>query len=963
MYSKISTALFFLLFSFSFSYAQKGKVKGVVVSELSNEALFHVSVSVADTSAEFFSDLGGAFSLSLPEGIYQLKFVVANYDSIMLSNVKVLAGEVTVLDTIKMHQKATIYKGVGVSKKRMVNNENSILMAKKDATMVSDGMSNEAFKKTGASDAPSAMKNITGVSISGGKYVYVRGLGDRYTKTILNGLDIPGLDPDRNSLQMDIFPTNVIDNIMVYKSLSAELPADFTGGIVNISIKDFPESKRANVSVSGGYNSLFHFNNNYLTYEGGKTDAFGFDDGTRAIPAISNIPFFNEALSNEAKKARYQEILSNFNPTMAAYREKSLMDYSVGGDYGTYKKYEKLSVGFNIALSYKSNTEYYQNAQFSTYGLSSDVAKTELENRELQVGDYGVKSVLMSGLVGMAIKTAKSKYRLNLLHLQNGESKAGIFDFSSNDQGGVFQAYQHNLDYSQKSLSNILLDGNHSLRSNWNIEWKLSPTYSTMVDPDVRFTRYTNPTPSTYFIGTEAGFPTRIWRNLEEINLASVFHATKTMEVKGKKVKLKTGAAYTYKQRDFIIRNFDINVRNVPLTGDPNELFKDENLWPYNNDMSKGTTYDVPFMPNNPNKFNANSNYAAAYVSTEFTMLKKMKTVIGVRAENFVQRYTGQDQLGKNVLKNDEVLNELDIFPTVNLVYELSKKQNLRSSFAKTIARPSFKELSFAEIFDPITGRTFIGGLFRDANDVAGEVYWDGKLVSTDIYNADLRWEIFLGDGQTISLSAFYKKFIRPIETVQYATQAGSFQPRNVGDGQVLGGEIEFRKNLNFIHAALKNWSINCNFTVTESRIKLSKTEYDSRVANAREGQLIGEYRDMAGQAPYLLNGGIAYNGSEKAGFWKGVEMGLYYNVQGPTLYYVGIVDRPDIYTEPFHSLNFNANKSFGKDKRWQVGVKMENLLNDKLEYVYKAYNANDQYFSQLTPGITFQARLAYKIF
>jgi hypothetical protein len=377
---------------------------------------------------------------------------------------------------------------------------------------------------------------------------------------------------------------------------------------------------------------------------------------------------------------------------------------------------------------------------------------------------------------------------------------------------------------------------------------------------------------------------------------------------------------------------------------------------------TRGTTYEANFIPTNPNQFNANSNNTAAYVSAEFAVLKGLKAVTGIRMEKYVQRYTGQDQLGINILNNDKVLDDLGIFTTINLIYIITGRQNIRFSYAKTIARPSFKELSFAEIADPISGRMFIGGMFRDANDVAGIEYWDGKLVSTDINNFDLRWELFQDNGQMISLSGFYKRFNQPIEIVQYATQTGSFQPRNVGDGQVLGVEIEFRQGLDQISDVLKNFSLTSNLSFTKSRIELSSTELLSKIENARTGETIDKYRVMAGQAPTIINSGLAFNGAEN-GFWNGFEAGLYYNVQGLTLQYVGIADRPDIYTLPFHSLNFNASKRMGKDKRTQIGFKIENILDDKKESVFKSFNPTDQFFTKLEPGITFQMKLTYALF
>jgi outer membrane receptor protein involved in Fe transport len=586
-----------------------------------------------------------------------------------------------------------------------------------------------------------------------------------------------------------------------------------------------------------------------------------------------------------------------------------------------------------------------------------------MEVREHQVGNMGTNNVLLSGMAGFAIKTKNSKYRINILHLQNGESKAAIFDYESTDQGSNFYGFQHNLEYTQRGLTNGLISGKHNFIKNaWEVEWKVSPTYSTIEDPDIRFTRYED-RDGTWSIGTEVGFPERIWRDLDEINIGSILHVKKDFQMLGETSKLLFGGAYTYKERDYVIYNYALNIRgDFPLTGDPDELFWEENLWPRNGDVGSGTTYEAPFIPNNPNQYNSNVNSAAAYVSTELSFNKKFKANIGVRMENFQQRYTGRDQQSNNVLDNDVVLDNLDFFPSINLIYNYKENQNLRLSYSMTVARPSFKELSYAEIYDPVTSRTFIGGLFRDADDVAGVEYWDGNLQSAYIHNFDLRWELFKQRGQLFSLSAYYKSFIKPIEIVQYATRPGAFQPRNVGDGNVYGFEAELRYDLDNFTPTLKSFRVLFNFTYAWSQIKLSKTEYDSRVENARTGQTIDEYRAMAGLAPYLINAGIAYNGGEK-GFWQAFEAGIYYNVQGKTLEYVGIADRPDIYTKPFHSLNFNANKKFGKDNRLQLGLRVENILGSKEQSVYESYKAADRFFENLDPGVHFKLRFSYSLY
>ncbi|MBE0646524.1 MAG: TonB-dependent receptor [Bacteroidales bacterium] len=962
-----SIKLFAILISLllvSLVQGQNGFIRGTVFDDGLGESLPGVTIFLEGTTMGTLTDLDGKFSLEVPPGDYTLRVSYISYETMLIKDLEVKSGEVTLLDNLRLKESSIELNEVTITAKVVRNTETALLMMKMKSANVIDGISAANFRKIGDSDAASSMKRVPGLSVEGGKYVYVRGLGDRYTKTMLNGMDIPGLDPDRNTLQMDIFPTNIIDNIIVYKSFTADLPADFTGGVIDITVKDLPEEKQGGISISAGYNPGSHFNKNYLTYKGGNTDFLGFDDGTRKIPATSNIPFYADVVTDPygAQGMRYQEILESFNPTMAAHTQTSFMDYSMGFSIGDQIPGKKVTFGYNVAISYKNNTDFYKNAEYGHYGLSSDPNVTEMELREFQKGNLGENNVLLGGLAGFAIKTKKSKYRLNLLHLQNGESSAGIFDYIGADQGSNFSGFQHNLGYSERAMTNIFIDGKHLFGDdNWEIVWKLSPTRSTMNDPDIRFTRYITDG-GAYIIGTESGFPERIWRSLKEVNIPATIDVTKTFKMKNQKSILKFGGAFTYKERDFAIRSFAFNIRNVTLTGNPDELFYPENLWPIDSNVNRGTTYDASFIPVNPNQFNSNVNNAAGYLSFEINVFKHLKTILGVRFENYVQRYTGQDQLGIHKLDNEKVLEDNNFFPSVNLIYSLTEKQNLRLSYAMTIARPSFKELSYAEIFDPISGRTFIGGLFRDANDAAGIVYWDGNLKSTNIHNFDLRWEWFPRSRQTISVSGFYKRFISPIEIVQYATLQGAFQPRNVGDGQVFGGELELRLNLDLIAKALEKFQFTANFTYVKSRIKLSTTEYESRLANARTGQSISEYRAMAGQAPYVINCGLSYNGG-KNGFWNEFEAGLYYNVQGLTLEYVGMVDRPDIYTKPFNSLNFNANKNFGKKKRVQVGLKVENILNAKKESVYKSYEAADQYFLRLNPGMTFKVSVKYSLF
>lgn len=943
-------------------FAQNGFIQGTLYED-NGETVPFSQVTVVETEKLLQTDLDGVFQVELPAGTYTLEFYSFGFEKKRITGIEVIAGETNLLGDVVLQQESNVIGAVTVTASADRETEQAILLQRRNATNVMDGISAARFRKVGDSDAAASMKRVVGVSVEGGKYVYVRGLGDRYTKTLLNGLDVPGLDPDRNTIQMDIFPTGIIENIIVNKTFEASLPADFTGGIVDINLKDFPEERQQTISASVGYNPNFHFNGDYLTYEGGNTDFLGFDDGTRAIPAEDNIPQFAQAVGNPNGETgqRYQDILRSFNPTMSTYQTSSLMDFSLGYSIGDMTRHDGYSQGYTFAISYKNSTEYYDEAIYGRYGLNADPSVFEMETREFQTGSFGTNNVLVSILGGYAYKTGTSKYSIKAIHLQNGESKAGIFEYYNSDQGAIFEGIQHNLEYSQRSLSNLLISGKHSYpESNWDVEWKVSPTYSILYDPDVRFTRYEIRN-NDFIIGTEAGLPQRIWRNLGELNLSERVDLTKKYTAFDSDAKLQFGLSNTFKNRNYNIRSFNLNVRGgIPLTGNPDELFYEENLWP-NPGTGSGTTYDAVFLPTNPNDYNAKVFNTGAYVSTNLELGVRLKGTVGVRVEHFLQLYTGQNQLGTIIYNNEEVLNNINVFPSLSLVYAADEKTNLRFSYSTTVARPSLKEISFAEIFDPLTGRTFVGGLFRDEDVNSNTVFWDGNLQSSIIQNLDFRYELYNAPGSSVSFGVFYKYFQNPIEIVQFVTLANSFQPRNVGDANLFGGEFEIRQNLSFLSEDLKSFSFNGNITYTSSRIQLSPTEYESRVNNAREGQEIDRYRPMAGQAPLVINAGFSYTGTPQTSS-AGWEVGLFYNVQSSTLQYVGIVDRPDIYTVPFHSLNLNMTKTFGEDDRQKIGFKVDNILNDDRQSVFRSFNAQDQFFTSLAPGIQFSVSYSYKL-
>jgi TonB-dependent receptor len=942
--------------SLSFNlFAQNGNIRGTVFEDATGEPLIGVTVLVKGTTKGAITDLDGKFDISIEPGTYSLQISFISYKVVTISEVVVKSTEVTLINMIALKEDVEELEAVVITAEAVRDSEASLMKVKQKSASVMDGISAANFRKMGDSDAASAIKRVTGVSVEGGKYVYVRGLGDRYTKTMLNGVDIPGLDPDRNSLQIDIFPTNLINNMMVMKSSVAEMPADFTGGVVNIETKDFPDEKIFTISASIAYNPRMHFNNEFITYDGSSTDFLGFDNGQRALPlGADNGPDIPTPLDPKYSDQEINQFLKGFNPKLGAKTQTSFMDYSLGlslGNQFTLKNDNKL--GYIMSLTYKSDTRFYDDQFYGEYQRPSGSENFELVPAVLQSGVLSESNVLIGGLAGLAFKTQFSKYKLTFMHLQNGERRAGqfyIIDDPTNSAVGKsgYEATSDNLDYSQRGLTNILLSGDHLTEtSGWKVNWRLSSTFSKITDPDVRKTAFSFTTSDTLFVAGAAGNPNRIWRFLDEINLVGKVDLTKEHMAFGNPAKLKFGVSHVYKERDYKILFYDMQFFGPqPEFGyDPNNVLKDENLWP------NGTLYYSSGNADpNPRQYNSNVHNTGLYVSSEVSPLTDLKLILGLRAEKFVQRHTGRDQQQTNVLENDKVLDALDLFPSVNAIYALGDLQNLRMSYSRTIARPSFKELSFAQILDPISNRQFNGGLFQYNG-------WDGNLKETRIDNFDLRWEKFLNRGQLFSVSGFYKSFDAPIEMVRIPEQQTitEIQPRNVGRGQVFGGEIEFRKALDFIAPSLQNFSVSSNVTVVKSVLTMSDLEFGARKNFEKDGETVTNTRDMAGQAPFIINAGLSYGTVD-----TGWELGVFYNVQGRTLIIVGTGLYSDIYAVPFHSLNFNLNKSFGPNKRSSFSIKITNLLNDKREEVYSSFKAQDQFFTSFSPGIAADIGIKY---
>lgn len=943
MLFQVRYTVILILLSIFKLHAQNGFISGNISDGQFGGPLVGANVTIpALTGVGATTDFDGNYTISVEPGIYDVKFSFISFSDQTLKNVEVKAGETTTLNgKLEMaSQEVAMVEVVATVRK---NSEAGVLMDMKNATVVSDGLSAQSFKKIGDANLSKAIGRVTGVTVQEGKYVYVRGLGDRYTKSVLNGMTLPGSDPDVNAVEIDIFPTAVLENVSVSKTFSPELDGDFTGGLVNVVTKKFPEKKTTQVGLSFTYIPGQHFNKNYILYNTSKTDIFGFDNGLRKLPIDEGTDIPDEVKVDE----ELETITRSFNSELAAKKKFAFLNSSFSVNHGNQiSKENGVVFGYNFVLRYANQRTFYQGFESNDYLKNVHASNVELDKQRTRIGDVGKESVQWNALLTGSMKRKNSSYTAMLLFNQGNESTAAQRinkDFEQNQA----TLKEDVLTYTQRSMGNFQLRGSHRMNL-IEIDWGNSLSFSRVYDPDFRETRISITDGDTALTtGNGAGID-RFWRNLNEIN------ETAKIDIKAKmhaNISMKTGLSATYKTREFSVYSYKHRPTNLSqINIDPDWFLHDANIWSANAEDPnyRDGTYTIGnFQPSN--QYEASQIITAAYIMAEQQIKKKLNVVYGLRIEHTTMFYNGVNQNNTVRFLNEKTMDAVSFLPALNMVYKVTSKMNVRAGYSRTMARPSFKEKSEAQIYDPITKRTFSGNL---------------DLEITTIDNADLRYEFFKGGRDMLAVSGFYKRFDGHIELVSFELAPDNLKPRNAGIAHVFGGEFEIRKGLRQHTSSkfLQGFFFAANASVVHSMVDMTSvlidnsggTEFELRQNNAKDGEVIGKFRRMAGQSPYAVNTRISYEFGENRG-----SISLAYNVQGNQLSIIGSGRVPDVYTLSFQSLNFNAYVNVGKERNSRITLSLQNLVDDDRTMVYRSYKAQDQVFTSYRPGV--RVRVAYR--
>ncbi len=930
--------LFFLVLTTA--HAQGGTIRGQVIDDSTGEPMPGATIVIQGTTKGTASDMDGKFEIvGLSAGTVALQVSFVSYLTVTIQDVLVKEGDVTIVNNIRLKEEAIGLQEVVVMASTLGNYESSLLTMQRKSSIVFDGISADMFSRNNDNDAAAAIRRVTGVSVEGGKYMIVRGLGDRYSKASLNKAELPSLDPNKNAVQMDLFPSNLLDNMVIYKTFSPELPGSFSGGFVDISTKEFPDRFTLQASASLGYNANATFNKDFLTTAKGKTSFLGFDDGTYALPAEAEngIP---PPTFNAAQDVRLDIITKSFTNSYDPFVEKMspMMNQNLSFSMGNQKKLFGKDLGFIVGLTYQHNFEYYEDGRVGRFFLPGVAQGQDLVVvRDFTQDMKGTESVLWGGLANVSLRINQNhKVSLNLVRNQSSDLSSrflqGVFPADANLETDELQV--RSVRYTERALTSVQLKGDHKLTAGGaSINWSASGTSLKQDEPDQRFFNNIISVDSateqaTYYTFQNAtGDPARYYRSLDEKNIDSKLNLEIPLSTGSHDSKIKMGGAYLYKDRNFserIISNKQQQAEDYH--GDVGEYFSESNLGMISTNPYKLGIYAVETQ-NLGGSYNGQERVPAAYAMLDVRVLRDLKLSAGARYEGTDIQLNATSPYLPDSLRYSAVKTN-DILPAANLTWEISDKMNLRFAYGNTIARPTFRELSQYTSFD------FLGDSRETGNP---------NLRRTGIQNLDVRWEVFPAGKEYISVSLFHKNFTDPIERVTspYNNEPKdgiSFYYNNVAQARLYGAEFEVRKSLGFISSSIENFRVGTNLTLMKSQVDISQIELEQIRVNNPEAEAV---RPLAGQSPFIVNANLGYNSTE-----TGWDIALIYNVIGPRLFAVSTNGTPNIYEQPRNALDLTVRKSIGT--RSTLRLSMQNLLDAPFrftqefadrEYIYQSYS------------------------
>jgi len=850
--------------------ASIGRIVGRIVDAQSGQGVPHVTVQVVGTRLGAVSGVDGRYTIAnVPAGTVTLHARLIGYTPKTVTGIMLPANK-SLEQTITLEQSAAVLTATVVTAQAQRGSTAEALNTQKTAIGIVSAVTVEQISRSPDSDAAQAAQRVSGVTVQRGGTLFVRGLGERYTTTQLNGTRVPSPEPEKRTVPLDLFPSSLIEAVTTAKTFTPDQQGDFSGAQVEIKTREFPAIRQYSLSMTAGYNSgatgsdvltPFSAGGERIANVGAKRDL------PSLLRSLGNLQGIN--LNQSDENLLISKFRNAWTPEASTASPNSSTSFSVGGNDPLFGQ----RIGYLLSGTFAQSTDRRTGLVRALANRGNTPGSTVEQDRF--EGEMGSSSVMWGGLANFSTLIAgHSRVSFNNTYSRTADNDARReFGFFENEG---FNARIDRQQYVERSVRSTQFAAEHQLGEQHRADWALTSSGVTRDEPDRTEFVYvvepgTNGTDVLRWHNSSNAGAVRTFSALAEDNTEARLNYQLNFSALGREHFVKVGGLHRETERTSDSRVFGITstratnaIRELP----PEQLFDGRFTG------AADSMFSLIALAQG-GSYGARDRLSAGYVMIEVGLTDRIRLITGARYESDRLFVDAISTLGQPVNSRNQWN---DVLPSAALNVSLTEFQNLRLSVSRTLARPEYRELV------PIKSRDVLNG-----DDLEG----NPDLQLTRIDNLDLRWEWYPGSGEVLSVGFFAKRFDQPIERVYRAAGASSrfIAFVNAESAENFGVEFEARKSLAFIGALFEPITLFSNLTLMHSEIDLGANQ--SAATNPR--------RRMVGQAPYVLNLGLAYTSASGS-----TSATVLFNRVGDRIEAAGDVPLPDVVQQTRNVLDFS---------------------------------------------------------
>ncbi len=877
-----------------------GVVTGRVVNSETAEPLIGANVYIAGTEQGTLTDLDGRYRLrGLSTGEYDIAVEMIGFARKTVTGVHVPGPGIVTLD-VSLTPRAIALDEIRVEARLERGSTGALLSERRKVSAVIDAIGADQIGRSPDGDAAAALKRVPGLSVVHGKYAFVRGLGERYGSTTLNGSPLPSPEPDRKAIPLDIVPSSLLESLVTSKTYSPEQSGDNAAGIVQIRTRNFPPARILRLTSSVGYNTVSSMRDG-LGYSGGSYDFLGVDDGTRGLPGSlpSEKPVSSGGGTTPEELERIGESFAGaWGPTARSVPVNQKYGIAFGDEVSVGDR----PLGFIAALTHSSGFSQRVDGEERVFSAAG-AAEPEVD----YLGQSTRQEVNSGALLNTSFALAPNhRLTTSVVYSRSTEDESRLLQGYFLDLGSNLRSTR--IRFLSQSLFNTQLRGEHRLSSGtgMGLDWRVAYSRVRRYEPNTRENIYRQLQDGRFYWYEFKQSGSVFHQDLAESALSGALDVEIPFRLRSLPSTVTFGASIDERNRDTYTRRFRFVPRGSPGERGylpPNELFSPENIGPDLFEIQEAT-----FREDN---YDASYDTRAGYFKIDTEILPRLRLVTGARVENAGQTVTPRDLFDTPLPPvRGASLETTDVLPALNLTYSVGRDVSLRAAASRTLARPQLRELA------PFAFADYAGGYL---------VFGNPLLERTGIQNFDLRGEWFFRPGSLISVSGFLKTFTDPVESLVVPSTELQKTWINAEEATNYGTEIEFRSTLGMLVPALENLTVNANLTLVHSEVR---TGGSARIFEAGTGEssiaVVERNRPLQGQSPYVVNGSLTY-------FSPGIGLSgtVLYHRFGRRVDAVGGQVLPDVYEEARGQLDMVLEKQVGHGL--DVKLAATRLLGDRV--------------------------------